>query len=167
MQTLYIMCGVGFSGKSTLAKKISEHTGAILISQDAMFFELEKNLNLNLDSDSDWKTLLGVCKERIRENLSAGKSVVFDNTNTRFEHREEIRGIANSLGVKSVVVFLDTPLEVQKERQLKNKETGERHDVKQEYLDQAITELEIPNESENVFSFKPNDDLKQFLSALE
>lgn len=160
------MCGVGFSGKSTLAKKIAEHTGAVLISQDALFFELEKTLNLDQDSDEQWRMLLDMCKDRIRENLDKGRSVVFDSVNTRFEHREEIRKIANLLGIKSVVVYLDTPIEIQKERQLKNKETGERHDVKQEYLDQAIAELEIPTEKENVLVFKPDTDINNFLSAL-
>jgi len=41
-KTLYIMCGVGFAGKSTLAKKIAEYTGATLVSQDAMYFEKEE-----------------------------------------------------------------------------------------------------------------------------
>lgn len=167
MPTLYIMCGVGFSGKSTLAKKISEHTGAVLISQDGMFFELEKKLNLNLDNDDQWRMLLDVCKEKILENLKQGKSVVFDNTNTRFEHREELRELTKSIDVKTKVVFLNTPIEIQKQRQQKNKENGERHDVKQEYLDQAIAELEIPTESENVLVFKPNTNMKEFLSALE
>lgn len=160
------MSGVGFSGKSTLSKKIAEHTGAVLVSQDGLFFELEKKLNIDQDSDDEWRMLLDMCKEKIKENLALGKSVVFDNTNTRFEHRQEIRDIADSLGVQSKVVFLDTPIEIQKERQLKNKETGERHDVKQEYLDQAIAELEVPTESENVLVFKPDTNLEEFLSSL-
>ena len=166
MPTLYIMCGVGFSGKSTLAKKIAEHTGAILVSQDALYFELEKKLSLDQDSDDQWRMLLDMCKDRIGENLKAGKSVVFDSVNTRFEHREEIRKVADDLGVQSKVVFLDTPIEVQKERQEKNRLSGDRHDVKQEYLDQAIAELEIPTEQENVLVFKPNTDLDEFLKLL-
>ena len=63
-------------------------------------------------------------------------------------------------------IFLDTPIEIQKERQEKNRESGERHDVKQEYLDQAIAELEIPGENENVVIFKPDTDLEEFLAAL-
>jgi predicted kinase len=161
------MCGVGFSGKSTLAKKISEHTGAVLISQDGMFFELEKKLSLDEDSDEQWRMLLDMCKEKILENLKEGKSVVFDNTNTRFEHREELREFLKQVDVKTKVVFLDTPIEIQKQRQQKNKETGQRHDVKQEYLDQAIAELEIPTESENVLIFKPDTNLQEFLSNLD
>lgn len=163
---LYIMCGVGFSGKSTLAKKIAEHTGAVLVSQDALFFEKEKELNLDQDSDEQWRMLLDICLERIKENLSAGKSVVFDNTNTKFEHREELRRLARSVGAETKVIFLDTPIEIQKERQNKNLETGERHTVKQEYLDQAIAELEVPNENENVLVFKPDTDIDEFLKNL-
>src|SRR3989344_6324144 len=120
---LYIMCVVGFSGKSTLAKRIAEHTGAVLVSQDALFFEKEKELNLDQDSDEQWRMLLDMCLDKIRENLKEGKSVVFDNTNTKFEHREELREAAKSVGAETKVIFLDTPVEIQKERQYKNIET--------------------------------------------
>jgi len=165
-QILYIMCGVGFSGKSTLAKRIAEHTGAILVSQDTLFFEKEKELNLDQDSDEQWRMLLDMCLERIRENLSAGKSVVFDNTNTKFEHRDELRKLAKSVGAETKVIFLDTPIEIQKERQMKNLKTRDRHDVKQKYLDQAVSELEVPSEEENTVVFKPNTDVNEFLKNL-
>lgn len=110
--------------------------------------------------------LLEMCKEIIYQNLSEGKSVVYDSTNTRFEHREEIRKVAEPFAVPTKVIFLDTPIKVQKERQQKNLETGERHDVKQEYLDQAIAELEIPTEAENVVAFKPDDSLELFLEKI-
>lgn len=160
------MCGVGFSGKSTLAKKIAEKTGAVLVSQDEMFFEMEKKQKMDQDSDDEWKMLLEMCKQKILENLKQGNSVVFDSVNTKFEHRQEIRVLANQTNAISKVIFLDTPIEIQKQRQLKNKETGERHDVKQEYLDQAIIELEPPTESENVLVFKPDTNLEEFLSNL-
>ncbi len=47
MPKLYIMSGVGFSGKSTLAKKIAEYTGATLVSQDGLFFEKEKEWKID------------------------------------------------------------------------------------------------------------------------
>lgn len=160
------MCGVGFSGKSTLAKKMAEHTGATLVSQDAMFFEKEKELNLDQDSDEQWRMILNMCRERIQEELAKGNSVVFDDTSLRVRHRDKLRDIAKNAGAESKVVFLDTPVEVQRERQEKNKITGERHDVKQEYLDQAIAELEIPTEDENVIVAKPNYDFTAIASQL-
>ena len=166
MSILYIMCGVGFSGKSTLAKKISEIKHAELVSQDGMFFENEKELNLDLNDGAQWRMLLDMCKKKIYENLEAGKSVVFDNTNTRFEHREELREFVKPLVVKTKVVFLDTPLEVQKERQRNNLVTKERHDVKQEYLDEARKELEVPGENENTVIYKPGENMDNFVRSL-
>ncbi len=166
MPILYIMCGVGFSGKSFLAKKIAEKTDSVLISQDAMYFENKDRLNIDEDSDEQWRMLLDMCIEKIKKNLLNGKSVVFDNVNTRLEHREELREIATSANADTKVVFLDTPLEVQKQRQSNNLTAKQRHDVKQEYLDQAIEELEVPTEEENTLVFKPETNLEVFLNRL-
>lgn len=164
---LYIMCGVGFSGKSTLAKKISEYKQAALVSQDAIYFEKEKELDPALSSDQEWELIWNIAIERIVEYLKQGKSVVYDSTNTRREHRDRFRNIALENGVKAIVVFLDTPDEVLLARQMKNKETKERHDVKQEYLDQARAEMEIPQSDENPLIFNPECDLAEWLHRLD
>ncbi len=59
------------------------------------------------------------------------------------------------------MIFLDTSIEIQKQRQEQNKISGERHDVKQEYLDQAIAELESPTEKENTIFIKPGYDFAE------
>jgi predicted kinase len=160
------MCGVGFSGKSTLAKKIAARTNATLVSQDSMFFEKEHGLNLDLDNDEQWEMILNLCKERIETELTKGNSVVFDDTSLRVEHRNNLREIAKAAGADAKVIFLNTSIEIQKQRQERNKITGERHDVKQEYLDQAIAELEIPKIDENTSVFEVDADVDEFLKTL-
>jgi predicted kinase len=166
-KTLYIMCGLGFSGKSTLAKKISEYKNAALVSQNAIYFEKEKELDPTLSSDEEWKLIWNIAIERIVKNLKEGRSVVYDSTNTRREHRDRFRKIASENGARTIVIFLKTPDEVLLARQMKNKETKERHDVKQEYLDQARAEMEIPQSDENVFVFTPETDLVEWLQKLD
>lgn len=165
-QTLYILCGLGFSGKSTLAKKISESKNAVLVSQDAIYFEKEKELYPNLDDEEGWELIRKIAFERVAENLKEGKSVVYDDTNTRYEHRDALRKIALENNTESTVVFVDTPEAILVERQIKNKETKERHDVEQKYLNQAKAELEIPQSDENVFIFTPETNLEEWLSKL-
>ena len=160
------MCGVGFAGKSTLAKNIAKHFNIPLVSQDGLFFEKEKELNLNEDDDEQWQMLLDMCKQRIKEFLAASKSVVFDNVNLKRDHRDELRVIAREVGGKAVVIYLDTPEETLNKRQDRNKVTRERHDVKQEYLDDAKRQLEIPSEDEDVYIFTPETSLDTFLSKL-
>ena len=43
MSKLYIMCGLAFSGKSTLARKIAEHTKSKLIAFDKLWVEKDKD----------------------------------------------------------------------------------------------------------------------------
>jgi predicted kinase len=164
---LYIMCGVGFSGKSTLAKKISEHKQAALVSQDAIYFEKEKELDPTLSSDKEWELIWNIAIERVVGYLKQGKSVVYDSTNTRREHRDRFRKIALENNARAIVVYLNTPDEVLLARQMKNKETKERHDVKQEYLDQARAEMEIPQSDENPIVFTPESDLVEWLDKLD
>lgn len=166
-KTLYILCGPGFSGKSTLAKKIAEYKNATLVSQDAIYFEKEKELDPSLSDGEEWELIRSIAFERIANNLKKDVSVVYDSTNTRREHRDAAREIAVENGAHAVVVFVDTPDTILVERQMKNKETKERHDVEQKYLDQARAELEIPQSDENVFVFKPEDNLEDWLKNLE
>ena len=166
-KTLYIMCGVGFAGKSTLAKKIAEHTGATLVSQDATYFEKEEEWeNLDPDSEEQWKMILDLSRAKMKDELKKGNSVVFDDTSLQISHRDELRLIAQETGAETKVVFLDTPIEIQKERQAQNKITGERHDVEQHHLDKAIEDLQPPTESENVIVVKPGYDFDDLMSQL-
>ncbi len=161
------MCGLGFSGKSTLAKRIAEYKNAVLVSQDAIYFEKEKELDPNLSDKEEWELIRNVAFEKIYANLKEGKSVVYDDTNTRREHRDALRKIASENDAHTVTIFLDTPDDILIERQMKNKETNERHDVEQKYLDQARDELEVPQSDENVFIFTPETNLENWLNNLE
>lgn len=166
MPMLYIMCGVGFSGKSTLAKQIAEHFHIPLVSQDGLYLEKKDELKIDQDDDEQWRMLLDMCQERIKTHLAQGTSVVFDNVNLRREHRDELRVLAKAAGATTAVIFLDTPEAVLSARQEANKTSGEHHDVKQEYLDAAKRELEVPTDDENVFIFTPETNLAEFLSRL-
>lgn len=51
---LYIMCGLAFSGKSTLARKIAEHTGSKRIAFDELWVEKDKEQPVP-KSDEGWR----------------------------------------------------------------------------------------------------------------
>ena len=163
---LYILVGVGFAGKSTLAKNVVERLDITLVSQDALFFEKKKELNLIEDDDEMWRMLLNMCQQRIKELMTGGKSVVFDNVNLKRAHRDELRKIAKEANGKAVVIYLDTPEELLNKRQDRNKISRERHDVKQEYLDDAKRQFEIPTAKEDVYVFTPETDLDNFINKL-
>lgn len=166
MKKLYIMCGVAFSGKSTLSKKIAEYKKATLVSQDVLWFEKKEEWNLDSDSDEDWDRVLQLSKIVVRDTLMKAESVVFDDISLKYSDRESLRNLAKECGAEAVLVYLDTPRNVQQERQNKNLETKERHDVPEHIIDWGLEELEVPQESEKPFIFRPEDSTDDWLNKL-
>jgi len=159
------MCGLAFSGKSTLARKIAEHTGSRLIAFDKLWVEKEKEQPIT-KGDEGWRFIRKVAQDEIANTLKEGQSVVYDDNNVRLEHREEVRLIARNLGANPVVIYLNTPMELIKEREQVNKSTGERHEVDPENFQKVIDQLEMPTSKENVLEFTPNTDIERFLGEL-
>lgn len=165
MSYLYIICGIAFSGKSTLARKIAERTGSKLIAFDKLWIEKDK-VNPVSKGDEGWRFIRKVGQEEVAKALQEGSSVVYDDNNIRFEHREELREVARRLNARPVVVYLNTPMEVIKEREADNKMTGERHEVEPDNFQTVLEQLEVPTVSEDVLEFTPNMNMEKFLAEL-
>jgi len=165
MQTLYIMCGLAFSGKSTLAREIADYTPADLVAFDKLWVEKDKEKPVPKNADG-WRYIRDVAQEKVLGYLKAGNSVVYDDNNPRKEHREELIKVAREAGVKSVIIYLDTPLDTIRIREEANKTLKERHDVEPENFQKVSQDMEVPAADENVVIFKPGMDIDQFLEEL-
>ena len=166
MANLYIMCGLAFSGKSTLSCKIAEYTGAKRIAFDELWVEKEKEKPIS-KGDEGWKFIREAGLREVAKALSEGISVVYDDNNPRFEHREEVRKIAERLGIKNLVIYLNTPLEIIKSRETANRNTGERHEVEPLNFQKVANDLEVPTSKENFIEFTEETDLNDFLQKIK
>src|SRR3990167_1792618 len=165
MNNLYIMCGLAFSGKSTIARIIAERTGSRIIAFDKLWVEKEKEQPIT-KGDKGWRFIRKVAQDEIANTLREGQSVVYDDNNVRFEHREQVREIARNLGANPIVIYLNTPMELIRERELANKTTGERHEVEPENFQKVVEQLEVPTANEDALEFTPDTDIEKFLSEL-
>jgi len=165
MQTLYIMCGLAFSGKSILARKIADYTSSDLVAFDKLWVEKDKEKPVPEDADG-WRYIRAVAQEKALGYLKAGNSVVYDDNNPRREHREELIKVAREAGVRAVIIYLDTPLDIIKTREEANKTLKERHDVEPENFQKVSQDMEVPASDENVVIFKPGMDIDQFFEEL-
>ena len=157
-QTLFILCGEAFSGKSTLAKKLADKYGAKIVGIDEVYFATESILALENTPDEDdgslWKNLWTVVFQGVKNHLLLGNSVVVDDNCFRLSRRDELRSLAKEMGVKTVLIYIDTPMEVLKERKEKNKVSKERHDVPSAWMLEDAIKFERPTESENPIVLK-------------
>lgn len=159
------MCGLAFAGKSTLARKIAEHTNSKLIAFDKLWVEKEKE-GLVTKGSEGWRFIRKTAQDEISKSLRRGVSVVYDDNNPKFDHREEIRKIAKEIGSDSVVIYLSTPLEVIRAREQANRSTGERHEVTPENFQTVLEHFEPPTPDENILEFKPDTNVEKFLKKL-
>ncbi|MBX4195746.1 ATP-binding protein [Candidatus Parcubacteria bacterium] len=169
--TLFIVCGEAFSGKTTLAKEISNRFGAEIVGRDRIYFALEKMLALEITDDEDddklWtKDLWPIAVQGAKNHLSLGKSVVFDDVCLHLWQRDELRSVAQSVGADSVLVYLDVPAQVLKERRERNRITKERHDVPSKWLTEDSYNFERPADSENPIKYAPETNIDDWFSKL-
>jgi predicted kinase len=94
MQTLYVMCGIPGSGKSTLSKRLAEERGLMRFSFDEMKCYTTRQF------------LLPVVAA-----LQEGKSVVMDSTHLRESGRRSILQSVRNIRCRKVCVFMDTPFD--------------------------------------------------------
>jgi predicted kinase len=170
-QRLFILCGEAFSGKSTLAKKISESYGAKIIGRDEIYFALDDILALENTPDKDdsslWNNLWPIAIRGVKNQLSLGNSVVFDDTCLHLRQREELRSIAKELGIISNFIYFDISAETLKKRREENKITKDRHDVPSGWLEEDAQLFERPTESENSVIYTENTTIDELLKKLK
>lgn len=83
MSTLYMLVGLPGSGKSFYAKSLSEETGAIIHSSDAIREEL-----LGSEEDqSESPKVFALLHCRVKKDLSDGRDVIYDATNINSKRR--------------------------------------------------------------------------------
>ena len=85
--TLYIMCGLSGSGKSTIATQIAnKNPNTIIVSSDAIREELTGNYEDQEHNEEVFK----IFYDRIRKNLENKKNVIADATNLTMKSRRAI-----------------------------------------------------------------------------
>ena len=141
---LYILCGLPFAGKSTLALALAGRFGWVIISIDAINHELGLGLNGEPMALEQWDETYAEAYHRLSEALAAQQTVIFDAVSYTRAQRDELRAIAAQHGASTCVIYLDTPADVCRGRWLANRATGARYDVRDEDFEHVVTRFEPP-----------------------
>jgi predicted kinase len=105
--TLFLLCGLPGSGKSTRAKQILASERAVYITPDNWIVALGVSL-----VDYEFRfALQDLMLAQAGEILRAGASVVIEFGSWSVEEREAIRDVAAQAGAATELNFLDAPLD--------------------------------------------------------
>ncbi|HSW66441.1 MAG TPA: AAA family ATPase [Bacillota bacterium] len=111
--TLYLMVGYPGAGKTTVSRYIQELTGA-----EHLWADHERNTMFQNPSHDHQENieLYTELNRRARDLLHEGKSVIFDTNFNFYKDRKRLRIMAAKEDADSVVVWVNTPIDVARER---------------------------------------------------
>jgi predicted kinase len=162
-RTLYLMCGLAFAGKTTLARALARHQKCHYLSLDEINHERgfpHGGTGLPLEV---WAETHQIALARLEQLTGAGRDVVIDDTSCLRMLRDNYREIAERSGYRTVLVFLDIPLDEIQRRRKQNDESGDRNPLKETVFDDLLESFEYPEPDEEVLRFKHGDSLPGWL----
>lgn len=164
---LLILCGIPFSGKSTLATELEKY-GFKRIDLDIVKTDLlGKDAIDSSINQSTWDKIYNEMYSQINSSLKSGVSVVHDTGNFTIYERSLISKIATKLGIPYYTIYVATPADTARLRMTTNRETNSRFNVTDESFASAVNEMETPNQNENPLTYNESDDVGDWVTKNE
>jgi predicted kinase len=152
---LIAMCGIPFSGKSTVARELSDRCGMALVSVDAIVGELGVDLGAEADNHRGWARAMAEGFARARRLLAERQSVVYDNANHTRRNRDRCRRVAAQAGAGFWLVWVDTPADRAWQRLVANRDAPVRGDVPDAGFREIAGQFEPPIGEPDVIRVTP------------
>jgi predicted kinase len=158
MPTLYLMCGLSFSGKTTIALNLAKSQQAVLISLD----EINKERGLGFGGDglippNEWRKTHEIALHRLEAHMDSETDIVLDDTNCFRFLRDSYREVASERGYKTLVVVMKVSLEEIERRRLRNTEGPTRNGIREEVFRHLLDHFEWPAVDEETIGVESLD----------
>jgi predicted kinase len=160
--SVYILCGIQFSGKSTLGRILAMQRGWTHVDVDAIAESLLDSSDSEV-TEEQWTEAFTTSYEQIAASLARGQSVVHDATNYARTARDQVRSIAHQFGASAHVIYLAVPIDEADRRRIANQAWPQRHDVSDAGFWELVSSLEPPTADESVIVFDGTLDLATWI----
>lgn len=152
MAKVYFICGFIGSGKTTYAKQLAKSAPAVCFSIDEWMIPLYGEHMARDVFDARLQTLMRLFKETATDMLSLGTSVIFDFGFWAHSERVKFQHWAESIGVESELIYLDSSFEVCSQRALsRNQNRNDKsYEMTAEMLSMFWSWFEIPSIEEAI-----------------
>lgn len=161
--TAYILTGLPYSGKSTLAKELVRRFGFKLASMDQVIEEMD--MHSDTMSMEDWGKVYDEGHKRLKDYLSEGYSVVFDGGSLKRRERDHFKEIAQSSGAQYKLIYLAVPRDEVKRRWQNNLISQERDQLTDKTMNTAINMFEEISTNELAIIYSPDMNLDEWIRA--
>lgn len=162
---LYIFIGYPGAGKTKVAKIIAEETGAKHLWAD---YERHKLFPKPSHSHQESAQLYEQMNQATEYLLAQGKSVIFDTNFNFYVDRQKLRNIAKRREADTIVVWVNTPLGVARERAVCSEQirNGYTLSMTGKEFDAIVSKLQPPRKDEIIIKIDGTKIDKQGVIAL-
>lgn len=157
--TLYLFIGYPGAGKTTTALLLKKKTGAYHIWADHERHDLFQNPT---HSKTESDNLYHILNQKTARLLAEGISVIFDTNFNFYNDRMYLKNIADHYNAKTLIIWLDTPKEIAKQRVTSN----HQHSHKNGYND-VMTEGVFASLSNHLHPPQKNENYIKINGAIE
>jgi predicted kinase len=158
---LVLLCGLSFSGKSTVARFLAPRLAASIVSLD----EINERRGLwggdGIPAE-EWIRTHELAFDEVRGLLTSGMSVVVDDTSSPRFLRDGWRSPAAVTGARFTLIYVDVDHATIRRRRADTQLDRRRRDVADSVLDQHLASFEPPQADENAVRVESADDLQHF-----
>jgi predicted kinase len=118
---LIVVSGLPGTGKSFFCRKLVERLSFLVLASDTLRKILFPTPQY---TESESRRLFSACHILIEELLRKGIPIIFDATNLQEHHREYLYRAAERAGAKLILVWVEAPSEVVRQRLLAREKAG-------------------------------------------
>ena len=163
---LVAMCGIPFSGKTTVARALGDRCDLVLVSIDAIVRELGIDVGHDARDHRAWARAMAEGFARARRLLAEGHGVVYDNANHTRRNRDRCRCVATGAGAEFRLTWIDTPVAEARRRLLANRRSLARNDVPDASFYEIVDQFEPPTAEAGVVRVTPAMTIDQAVFGL-
>ena len=161
----FLLCGLAFSGKTTLARAIAEQLSLAYVSLDEINSERGVRPGGEGLPVEEWERSRAVAESQLAFAFASGRGAVLDDTGCYRWLRDSYRELAARFGFDTTVVFVDAPLDFIRARIAANLREGTRTGITEPVFSRHVAEFEVPQPDERTVRFTPSDEIGRWIAA--
>lgn len=148
-RSLFVMLGFLGSGKSYVSRWLAQHIDAVSIRTDELRWQMFGPDRPELYLPENKALVNNAARYMASQILSSGMGhVILDGNNNSREVRTELQHLAQEAGAHAITVWVDTPLDVAKQRTIIRKETEGHVLFEENLVEKMAARLQVPARDE-------------------
>ena len=164
MKRLFMMCGIAFSGKTTVAKQLSKALDCPYLSLDDINAERGLHGGEGIAAE-EWERTHRIALQRVRKLVAEREDIVLDDTNCFRWLRDRYRVFARENGYLVELVYLEVPLQDVQARICQNSVTAGRHSIEPGIFGEHVRGFEAPQADEAATVLRNPEDISRWIQS--